>query len=194
MSQTIETTKDDLSSAAAGQDRHPKGLYILFATEMWERFGFYTAAAVMTLYLQRGGFGWSKTQATGLWSNYLMFVYATPLIGGWLADKFLGYRRSVLAGGIFFVAGYTMLGLGSIATFYLALGLIFAGNGFFKPNISTMVGNLYPSSSPLKDSAYSIFYMGINIGALLAPVVAEGALKLLAGSQVLEMAKKGETF
>ena len=105
-----------------------------------------------------------------------MFVYATPLIGGWLADKFLGYRRSVLLGGVFFIAGYALLGLGSIATFYLALGLIFAGNGFFKPNISTMVGNLYPSGSPLKDSAYSIFYMGINIGALLAPVVAEGCL------------------
>ncbi len=194
MSQTIETTTDDLSSSAAGQDRHPKGLYILFATEMWERFGFYTAAAMMTLYLQRGGFGWSKTQATGLWSNYLMFVYATPLIGGWLADKFLGYRRSVFAGGIFFIAGYVMLGLGSIATFYLALGLIFAGNGFFKPNISTMVGNLYPASSPLKDSAYSIFYMGINIGALLAPIVAEGSLQLLAGSEVLELAKKGATL
>ena len=156
---------------------------------MWERFGFYTAAAVMTLYLQRGGFGWSKTQATNLWSNYLMFVYATPLIGGWLADRFLGYRRSVLIGGIFFIAGYTMLGLGSIATYYLALGLIFAGNGFFKPNISTMVGNLYPSSSPLKDSAYSIFYMGINIGALLAPVVAEGRI---ADSRGFRSARDGQ--
>ena len=194
MSQTIETTKDDDSSAAAGRDRHPKGLYILFATEMWERFGFYTTLAVMTLYLQRGGFGWSKTEATGLWSNYLMFVYLTPLIGGWLADKFLGYRRAVFFGGLFFVAGYAMLGLGSISTFYLALALIFAGNGFFKPNISTMVGNLYPANSPLKDSAYSIFYMGINIGALVAPVVAEGALQLLAGSDVLELAKKGETL
>ena len=194
MSQTVVNADDASPAARTGQERHPKGLYILFATEMWERFGFYTAAAMMTLYLQRGGFGWSKTQATGLWSNYLMFVYATPLIGGWLADKFLGYRRSVLVGGIFFFAGYAMLGLGSIATFYLALGLIFAGNGFFKPNISTMVGNLYPSNSPLKDSAYSIFYMGINVGALLAPVVAEGSLQLLAGSQVLDMAKKGETL
>src|SRR5271156_6327837 len=121
MSQTVVTTQDGSSSAEAGQDRHPKGLYILFASEMWERFGFYTAAAIMTPYLQRGGFGWSKTQATSLWSYYLMFVYATPLIGGWLADKFVGYRRSVLIGGVFFVAGYTMLGLGSIATFYIAL-------------------------------------------------------------------------
>ena len=99
MSQTVANAKDDVPSAGTAQDRHPAGLYILFGSEMWERFGFYTAAAVMTLYLQRGGFGWSKTQATELWSNYLMFVYATPLIGGWLADKFLGYRRSVLIGG-----------------------------------------------------------------------------------------------
>jgi POT family proton-dependent oligopeptide transporter len=194
MSQTVVNTQGDVPLEGTGQDRHPAGLYILFGSEMWERFGFYTAAAVMTLYLQRGGFGWSKTQATNLWSYYLMFVYATPLIGGWLADKFLGYRRSVLLGGLFFIAGYALLGQGSLATYYIALGLIFAGNGFFKPNISTMVGNLYPSSSPLKDSAYSIFYMGINIGALLAPVVAEGALQTLAGSEVLEMAKKGNAL
>src|SRR5205814_1290551 len=121
----------------------------------------------------------------------LMFVYATPLIGGWIADKFLGYRRSVLLGGLFFIAGYTMLGLGSVATFYVALALIFAGNGFFKPNISTMVGNLYPPGSPLKDSAYNIFYMGINIGALMAPVVAEGLLQLVAGTDTLKAASDG---
>jgi proton-dependent oligopeptide transporter, POT family len=174
--------------------RHPSGLYILFATEMWERFGFYTAAAIMTLYLQRGGFGWSKDDATWLWSNYLMFVYATPLIGGWLADRYLGYRRSVLIGGVLFVLGYLLLGLGRVEAYYAALGLIFAGNGFFKPNISTMVGNLYPPGSPLKDSAYNIFYMGINIGALLAPVVAEAILQLVAGNAVLEAAKAGQTL
>src|SRR5262245_32592743 len=191
MSQTVANAKDDLPSAGTKPDRHPAGLYILFGSEMWERYGFYTAAAVMTLYLQRGGFGWTKAQATQLWSNYLMFVYATPLIGGWVADKFLGYRRSVLLGGLLFIAGYVMLAQGSLATYYLALGLIFAGNGFFKPNISTMVGNLYPAGSPLKDAAYNIFYMGINIGAWFAPVLAEVALQALAGPEVLEMAKKG---
>src|SRR3982751_5486243 len=130
MSQTVANAEDDIPSAVSKQDRHPAGLYILFGREMWERFGFYTAAAVMTLYLQRGGFGWSKTQATSLWSNYLMFVYATPLIGGWLADRYLGYRRSVLIGGVFFIAGYTLLGFGAESMFYAALGLIFAGNGF----------------------------------------------------------------
>ena len=173
------------------KERHPAGLYILFATEMWERFGFYTAAAIMTLYLQRGGFGWTKDQATSLWSNYLMLVYATPLIGGWLADRFLGYRRSVLLGGLFFIAGYGLLGLGQVGTYYVALALVFAGNGFFKPNISTMVGNLYPPGSHLKDSAYNIFYMGINIGALAAPIVAEVILQVVAGGEVLEAAKAG---
>ena len=192
MSQTVVPGTNEQATATAGHERHPSGLYILFASEMWERFGFYTAAAMMTLYLQRGGFGWSETDATTLWSYYLMFIYATPLVGGWLADKFLGYRRSVLIGGIFFVAGYVLLGMGSFATYYL-LCLLFVGNGFFKPNISTMVGNLYPASSVLKDSAYSIFYMGINIGAA-APLVAEGALQVIAGSDVLDMAKKGEAL
>jgi POT family proton-dependent oligopeptide transporter len=158
---------------------------------MWERFGFYTAAALMTLYLQYGGFNWTTKQATGLWSNYLMFVYATPLIGGWLADKFLGYRRSVFIGALFFIAGYALLGMGQLATFYLALGLLFIGNGFFKPNISTMVGNLYPAGSPLKDSAYNIFYMGINIGAFLAPVVAEAIRQRLVPDDVWEAAQRG---
>lgn len=175
-----------------GKPRHPKELYILFGTEMWERFGFYTAAALMTLYLQYGGFGWTTKQATSLWSNYLMFVYATPLIGGWIADKFLGYRRSVFIGGLFFIAGYAMLASGQPGMlFYLALGLIFVGNGFFKPNISTMVGNLYPTGSPLKDSAYNIFYMGINIGAFLAPVIAEAIRQRIVPDEVWEAAQKG---
>lgn len=185
---------DELDVPQVAKERHPPGLVVLFATEMWERFGFYTAASIMTLYLQRGGFGWSKDHATSLWSFYLMFVYATPLVGGWLADRFLGYRRSVLIGGTIFIFGYILLGLGQIATFYVALGLIFAGNGFFKPNISTMVGNLYPPGSPLKDSAYNIFYMGINVGALLAPIVAEVILHVVAGGEVLEAAKAGQAL
>jgi POT family proton-dependent oligopeptide transporter len=168
-----------VSAAKAPQstalERHPVGLYILFATELWERFGFYTLLAIVTLYLQdtREGFGWTREQATTLWSNYLMIVYATPLIGGWIADKVLGYRRSVLIGGVVFALGYLLLTLGTVPTFYVALVLLFIGNGFFKPNISTMVGNLYPENSPLRDAAYTIFYMGINIGAFVAPVSAE---------------------
>jgi POT family proton-dependent oligopeptide transporter len=102
-----------------------------------------------------------------------MFVYLTPFIGGWIADQYLGYRRCILIGGTICVAGYLLLASASLATFYPALVLLFVGNGLFKPNISTMVGNLYAPTSRLRDAAYNIFYMGINIGAFLAPVIAE---------------------
>ena len=163
--------------AARGHDldKHPKGLYVLFATEMWERFSFYSMLALFTLYLRNPdeGFGWSAERATGLYANYLMFVYASPLIGGWLADRKLGYRRAVMIGGIFFMAGHLLLSVPSLPVVYLALTCLVIGNGLFKPNVSTMVGNLYPEGSHLKDRAYNIFYMGINIGAFAAPVVME---------------------
>ena len=155
---------------------HPPALYMLFGTEMWERFSFYTMSAMLALYLQdkTDGFGWTKSQASTMLANYLMFVYASPLIGGWLADRILGYRRSISIGGLFFVAGHTLLAVQRPWALYLALTFLVIGNGFFKPNISSMVGNLYPVGSRLRDSAYNIFYMGINLGALAAPLVAEG--------------------
>jgi POT family proton-dependent oligopeptide transporter len=157
------------------REKHPPGLYVLFFTEMWERFGFYSMLAMFTLYLQNKdqGFGWTKAQATELYSNYLMFVYASPLLGGWLADWKLGYRNSVLLGGLIFMVGYFLLAVHSLEAVYAALTLLVIGNGFFKPNVSAMVGHLYPDGSSLKDRAYNIFYMGINIGALLAPINAE---------------------
>jgi POT family proton-dependent oligopeptide transporter len=161
---------------AAVAERHPRGLYVLFATEMWERFSFYTMLAMFTLYLRDTtgqGFGWTGDQATGLYANYLMFVYASPFIGGWLADRKLGYRRSVTLGGLFFIAGHLLLSIRSIPVVYAALACLVVGNGLFKPNVSAMVGNLYPEGSRLKDRAYNIFYMGINVGAFLAPVIAE---------------------
>jgi proton-dependent oligopeptide transporter, POT family len=156
-------------------DGHPKGLYVLFGTEMWERFSFYSMLALFTLYLQDPveGFGWTPAQATSLYANYLMFVYASPLIGGWIADKITGYRKAVMIGGFFFMAGHGLLSIPALWAVYLALTCLVIGNGFFKPNVSTMVGNLYPEGSHLKDRAYNIFYMGINIGAFLAPVVME---------------------
>ncbi len=156
-------------------DKHPRGLYVLFATEMWERFSFYTMLAMFTLYLQDAtqGFGWVRDRATGLYANYLALVYLSPLFGGWIADKKLGYRRAVMIGGMFFMAGHLLLAVKSIPVMYTALACLVIGNGFFKPNVSTMVGNLYPEGSHLKDRAYNIFYMGINVGAFLAPVVAE---------------------
>jgi POT family proton-dependent oligopeptide transporter len=163
-------------TAAAVGEKHPPGLFVLFATEMWERFSFYTMLAMFTLYLRDTtgqGFAWTSDRATGLYANYLMFVYASPLIGGWIADRGLGYRRAVMLGGLFFMAGHLLLSFRSEPIVYLALTCLVIGNGFFKPNVSAMVGNLYPEGSHLKDRAYNIFYMGINVGAFLAPVVAE---------------------
>lgn len=156
-------------------ERHPKGLYVLFATEMWERFSFYSMLALFTLYMQDAtdGFGWTKPQATSLYANYLMFVYASPLIGGLIADRWLGFRKSVMIGAVFFMIGHLLLSFRSMTAVYAALSCLVIGNGFFKPNVSAMVGSLYPEGSKLKDSAYNIFYMGINIGAFLGPVVME---------------------
>jgi len=158
-----------------GVTTHPKGLYVLFATEMWERFSFYSMLALFTLYLRHSteGFGWTAADATSLYSNYLMFVYASPLIGGLIADKLTGYRRAVMIGGFFFMAGHGLLSIPKLWAVYAALTCLVIGNGFFKPNVSTMVGNLYPEGSHLKDRAYNIFYMGINAGAFLAPIVME---------------------
>src|SRR5688500_7578400 len=156
--------------------KHPRGLYVLFGTEMWERFSFYTMNAMVVLYVTNAvqGFGWSNAQATNVFSYYLMFVYASPLIGGFIADRWTGPRHAITIGGLFFMAGHLLLAVPkNIPIFYVALTCLVIGNGFFKPNVSSMVGNLYPEGSHLKDKAYLIFYMGINIGALLAPIVAE---------------------
>ena len=156
-------------------DKHPKGLFVLFFTEMWERFSFYTVGSMWALYVTNSeqGFGWPREQATSVYSYYQMFVYASPLFGGIFADKFFGYRKSVMLGGFFFMLGHGLLAVRSVPVMILAMACLVIGNGFFKPNVSAMVGNLYPEGSRLKDSAYNIFYMGINVGAFLAPVVAE---------------------
>jgi POT family proton-dependent oligopeptide transporter len=155
--------------------QHPKGLYVLFATELWERFSYYSMLALFALYLRDpvAGFGWTADKATKVYSIYLALVYFTPLIGGYIADRKLGYRNAVLLGGVFFMAGHLLLSFKSVEIMYVALACLIIGNGFFKPNVSAMVGKLYPEGSPLKDRAYNIFYMGINVGAFLAPVVAE---------------------
>lgn len=155
--------------------KHPKGLYVLFGTEMWERFSFYSMLALFTLYLQNAeaGFGWVRNDATRLYSYYLAAVYFTPLIGGFIADRKLGYRKSVMLGGLFFMAGHGLLSFRSEGIMYAALACLVIGNGLFKPNVSAMVGKLYPEGSHLKDRAYNIFYMGINVGAFLAPIVME---------------------
>jgi len=162
--------------AEAAAEKHPRGLYVLFGTEMWERFSFYTVGAMLTLYLRdsQQGFGMTNAQAASVSSWYQMFIYFTPLLGGLLADLILGFRKAIFIGGIFFMAGHALLAVpNNITIFYLALTCLVIGNGFFKPNVSSMVGNLYREGSHLKDKAYLIFYMGINVGALLAPLVAQ---------------------
>ena len=161
--------------ATAATDKHPKGLYVLFASEMWERYSFYTVNAMLALYLRDAvqGFGFTNAEATGISAWYLAAVYASPLFGGFIADRWLGFRKSILVGAVFFIAGHALLAVPNrINILYLALACLVIGNGFFKPNVSSMVGNLYSEGSHLKDKAYLIFYMGINIGATLAPIVA----------------------
>ncbi len=149
---------------------HPAGLFILFFTEMWERFSYYGMRALLVLFLvtaiDGGGWGWSREDAGVLYGFYTGLVYLTPLIGGWIADKFTGFRMAVVLGALLMTLGHLSLAFDSHATFYLGLGLLIAGNGLFKPNISSMVGGLYKDDSK-KDGAYTIFYMGINAGAFL---------------------------
>jgi dipeptide/tripeptide permease len=154
---------------------HPVGLYRLFFIEMWERLGFYTIVAVLMLYAkdtERGGLGLPADFANEIYGIYLAFVYFTPYLGGLLADRFLGYRKSVLIGGLVFAAGFFLLGTGKSWTFPVGLVLLCIGNGFFKPNISAMVGNLYMKGDPKRDAGFNIFYMGINIGAFTANFLA----------------------
>ncbi|MCS0363115.1 peptide MFS transporter [Vibrio diabolicus] len=161
---------------------HPRGLFLLFGTELWERFSYYAMRAILVLYLtdttMNGGLGWSTRDALDLYGIYTGLVYITPLIGGYLADNYLGQRRSILLGGALMAIGQFTLALpadaldiGSLHSFYLGLGLLITGNGLFKPNISTMVGDLYKEGDNRRDGAFTIFYMGINLGALLAGVV-----------------------
>src|SRR5262245_11914937 len=191
---------------------HPKGLLVLFVTEMWERFSYYGMRALLVLFLiastssvmddgrpnANPGFGWTEEAAFTLYGLYTWSVYLTPLFGGWLADRLLGTHRSMLIGGWIIAAGHTTLALTALAgiapgqvvtlrtgptalvTFVAGLVLIAIGTGFFKPCASVMVGQLYATGDPRRDSGFTIFYMGINLGALLAPLIA-GTLGELVG-------------
>lgn len=154
---------------------HPKGLSVLFFTEMWERFGFYTMLAVFVYYLQ-ANFGWDQATVTNIYGIFLAGVYFTPIIGGWIADNLLGYGKTIMLGAITMGAGYAMMAIPTDSSFfvYAALVVVAIGNGLFKANISVLVGNLYSHSQPsLKDAGFNIFYMGINIGAFYAPIAAK---------------------
>ena len=159
--------------------KHPRALYVLFFTEMWERFGYYLLAGILPLYLRdtmKGGKGMDNAHAADIAGSYVALVYLTPFIGGLIADRYLGYRKAIILGGSLMACGYFMLAIpsGGTGLMFASLGVVIVGNGFFKPNISTLLGNVYNAEElrPRKDSAYNIFYMGINIGAFVCNFVA----------------------
>jgi len=166
-----------MSQATAHRARHPRGLYVLFMTEMWERFAYYLLAGILLIYLmdnKTGGKGFSEKDASDLTGTFLALIWLPMFVGGMIADRYFGYIRSVFIGGVFLAAGYFGLIIPGNTAMYISLGLVVIGNGFFKPNISTLLGNIYNKEElkPLKDNAYNIFYMGINIGSLLCNFVA----------------------
>lgn len=164
-----------MNSTATNKTKHPAGMKFLFLTEMWERFGYYLILGIFTLYLMDGqGMGMSRSKAYDIVGTYLGLVYLTPFLGGMIADKLLGYRLSIIIGGLLMSAGYGLLAIPRESVMWVALLLIILGNGFFKPNISTLLGKLYAADKykAQKDAGYSIFYMGINIGAFICNFVA----------------------
>ncbi|MBB4842681.1 POT family proton-dependent oligopeptide transporter [Paucibacter oligotrophus] len=149
---------------------HPNSLFVLFFTEMWERFSYYGMRALLVLFLisetAKGGWGWSRADATSLYGLYTMLVYFTPILGGYLADRYLGTRRAVVLGGFIIAAGHVSLFFETVPSFYLGLALVIAGTGLFKPNISAIVGQLYNKDNEgARDGGYTLFYMGVNAGA-----------------------------
>ncbi|MDQ1525328.1 MAG: proton-dependent oligopeptide transporter, family [Pyrinomonadaceae bacterium] len=177
MSTTVDAT--GMSPVAAtdtsGLGGHPRGLSTLFFTEMWERFSYYGMRAILVLYMTtavaQGGLAFDTKYAGLVFGTYASSVYWTPLVGGWLADKYLGTRRAVLIGGIIIACGHFSMVFHSMLAFYGGLALIALGTGLLKPNISAMVGQMYAEGDERRDAGFSIFYMGINLGALIAPLV-----------------------
>jgi len=175
---------------------HPKGLFLLFGTELWERFSYYAMRAILVLYLvdrvqaEGGhGLGFTEPDALRLYGWFTGLVYITPLIGGWLADNFLGQRKAILLGGALMAAGQFLLGTPhawvpgmELTVFYAGIAALVAGNGLFKPNISTMVGDLYEAGDHRRDGAFTIFYMGINIGAALSGLVVGTVVAMWGGN------------
>jgi len=151
--------------------KHPAALPFLFFSEMWERFGYYLMIGIFTLYLKdvKDGFQMNEKDASNLYGTFIALVFFTPFLGGLIADRLLGYRKSIIVGGLLMGVGYCLMGIHSIPALYFSMALVIIGNGFFKPNISTLLGNVYstPENQHQKDEGYNIFYMGINIGAFI---------------------------
>src|SRR6266508_1124426 len=163
--------------STAGQQwlGHPRGLSTLFFTEMWERFSYYGMRGILLLFLVasigNGGFGLTDRTGAAIYGLYVGLVYLMALPGGWIADRILGQRRAVFLGGCIIAAGHFSMAVPSVPTFYLGLCLIVIGTGLLKPNVSAMVGDLYPEGGARRDAGFSIFYSGINTGALFGPLI-----------------------
>jgi len=160
----------ELSASEQTYLGHPKGLFYLFFAELWERFSFYGMRALLVLYMTKQLL-FTDTMSFGIFAAYMSLVYFTPIIGGVLADNYLGYRKSIILGGVFMAVGHFLLSFEQPVFFFGSLALIIVGNGFFKPNISTFVGTLYQEEDIRRDSGFTIFYMGINIGGAVAPLM-----------------------
>ena len=173
----MSATADSAGPArdTSGLGGHPRGLTTLFFTEMWERFSYYGMRAILFLYMtaaiDKGGLGWDESTAGPIFGLYASSVYFLPLIGGWVADRFMGAKRATFVGGVIIMLGHFSLAVPTNAFFYLGLVLVAVGTGFLKSNISAMVGHLYERDDPRRDGGFSIFYMGINLGAFAAPIV-----------------------
>jgi POT family proton-dependent oligopeptide transporter len=158
-----------MDTQAAAPERQPRALPTIFFTEMWERFSYYGMRALLVLYLVNA-LGYQRADALEIYGLYTGLVYLSPLVGGWLADRYLGTRKAVLIGGITMALGHFAMAFEPLL--YLALGLLIAGNGFFKPNMATLLGSLYRENDPRRDGGFTIYYMGVNLGAFFSPLVA----------------------
>jgi POT family proton-dependent oligopeptide transporter len=166
---TSSTAAVNVGTASISRTAHPPGLYVLFFTELWERYSFYSMVSILVLYMNES-LGFDSARAGSIYGWYTAGVYFLPLFGGLLADRWLGFSRSVLIGGTLMMIGHLVLGVEQLSAFYSGLVLLACGSGLLKPNISTMVGNLYRDRPDLRDQAFNIFYMGINIGSFMAPI------------------------
>ena len=152
---------------------HPNALFVLFFTEMWERFSYYGMRAILVIFLtgaiigDNPGWGWSSSSALSLLGTYALFVYLTPLAGGWLADNKIGYRNAVVIGALLMTLGHVSMALETPFFLYTGITLLVFGNGFFKPNMTSIISKIYEGRDNKKDGAYNIFYMGVNAGAFL---------------------------
>jgi POT family proton-dependent oligopeptide transporter len=153
------------------QEKQPRGLYLLFFTELWERFGFYTLQTIIILYMTKVLL-MTDTKGYLLYGTFASMLYLAPVLGGYLADKYLGFQRAIIMGGVLFTIGYLIIALPGTKFFFLGLSVIIVANGLFKPNVSSIVGDLYRPNDPRRDGGFTLFYMGINLGSLFPPLFA----------------------